>query len=192
MWNNDILLSISSGSIGYELTRPLNLYGKWFAECLALRFSRAILRCVPVLLLAFLLPRPYGAMLPASAFTFFAFTFSLFLTVFVVVAMSMFIYIGSIHLLESAGLRNITMSVMEFLTGAIIPIPFFPEPFRTIANLLPFGAMQNVPLRIYSGDITGSEMYTAILLQIFWLLVLLITGNLFMKRSLKYIIVQGG
>ena len=45
----------------------------------------------------------------------------------------------------------------DFLAGGYIPLPFFPEPFRKIAELLPFAAMQNMPLRIYSGDIAGMD-----------------------------------
>jgi len=57
---------------------------------------------------------------------------------------------------------------------------------------MPFAAMQNMPLRIYSGNISGTDALTGIALQIFWLAVLLLIGRLMMNRALKRVIVQGG
>lgn len=80
----------------------------------------------------------------------------------------------------------------NFLAGGYVPIPFFPEPFRKIAEFLPFAAMQNMPLRIYSGNISGKEVIAGIGLQIFWLVILVILGKLLMNHSLKRVISQGG
>ena len=80
----------------------------------------------------------------------------------------------------------------DFLAGGYVPIPFFPEPFRKIAELLPFAAMQNMPLRIYSGDIAGMDAVRGIGLQLFWVAAMLIFGKLFMRRSLKRVVTQGG
>ena len=80
----------------------------------------------------------------------------------------------------------------DFLAGGYIPLPFFPEPIRRVVELLPFAAMQNMPLRIYSGDIAGADALQGIGLQIFWFAVLLIFGKSLMKRSLKRVVTQGG
>ncbi len=80
----------------------------------------------------------------------------------------------------------------DFLAGAYVPIPFFPEPFRKVAELLPFAAMQNMPLRIYSGDIADMDALLGIGLQLFWFTVMLIFGKLLMKHSLKRVVTQGG
>lgn len=76
--------------------------------------------------------------------------------------------------------------------GSIIPLPFFPEPFRTVAELLPFAAMSNMPLRIYSGNIAGIDAYKGIVLQLFWLAALLLIGRFSLKQALKKVVVQGG
>ena len=58
--------------------------------------------------------------------------------------------------------------------------------------VLPFAAMQDAPLRIYSGDIAGSAVTETILLQLFWLLAMVIGGKLLMNQALKNVVVQGG
>jgi ABC-2 type transport system permease protein len=192
MWNNDILESISSGGIVYELARPLGLYGKWFAECIALRLSRVVLRSVPILLLAIVLPDPWGIAPPAGMLAFVFFLLSIVLAAFVVIAFGMLVYIGSMYTLSSVGLRIITMVLVDFLAGNLVPIPFFPEPWRTVAEFLPFASMGNAPLRIYSGDIAGAALAETILLQVFWAVVLLCIGLFCMRRAVRKIIVQGG
>ena len=86
----------------------------------------------------------------------------------------------------------VAVSVVEFFQGAVIPLPFFPENIQKIMELLPFAAMQNVALRIYSGDLAGDEMKKAIALQVFWLVVLVAIGKGLNRMAMKKVIVQGG
>ena len=84
------------------------------------------------------------------------------------------------------------VSGTEFLAGGVIPLPFFPDKLREVMELLPFAAMQNVPLRVYSGDLAGREALRAATLQIFWLFVLAGAGQLLMKRAEQKVRIQGG
>lgn len=86
----------------------------------------------------------------------------------------------------------VAVSVVEFFQGGVIPLPFFPEKIRMIMELTPFAAMQNVSLRIYSGDLSGAEMERAVFLQIFWLIVLIAAGRGLNRLAMKKVIVQGG
>ena len=194
MWffESEILSAISSGSIAYELVRPINLYRRWFCQSAANRSARAFLRCAPILIVAFILPPPLGMSFPGNPGRFFFFLVSSALSLGVVVAFSMLIYISTFYTFEPRGVRIVAAATADFLAGAIIPLPFFPEPFRTVAELLPFAAMQNMPLRIYSGNIGGNKIPGGILFQIFWLVVLYGLGQILMKRALKKVVVQGG
>jgi ABC-2 type transport system permease protein len=194
MWffENDIFSAIVSGNVAYELVRPIDLYGKWFFQGCANRLARAALRCMPILAVALFLPENMRLHLPPNAQQFVLFVLSAALSLFVVAAFSMLVYIVTFSTLSSQGPRMISIILVEFMAGAVIPLPFFPNGFRQIAELLPFGAMQNMPLRIYSGNISGIESLRGIALQVFWLVALVIIGKLMMKRALKKIVVQGG
>ena len=50
--------------------------------------------------------------------------------------------------------------------------------------------MQNVPLRVYSGDLSGAALEQAILLQFFWLAVMVFAGKILEQRAMKRIVVQ--
>ncbi len=190
--DHDILDSIVNGNIAYELCRPVNIYNMWFSRNLAKRFSSAVLRCMPILALAVFVPAPYGLMLPAGPMAFFLFLLTLLLGVCVTVAFCMLIYMLSFFTISPAGLCTVAVSTVEFFSGAIIPLPFLPGGIRELFELLPFASMQNVPLRIYSGDLNGNDMACAILLQIFWLFALVSLGKLLDALAMKKITVQGG
>ena len=192
VWDAEIASAIEAGSIAYELVRPVDLYGRWFLQVIANRLAGAMLRCAPVLLVAFLLPAPWGLSLPPSVGQFFLFLLSAVLALGVVAAFNMLTYISVFYTLSPRGMKLVAGMIADFFAGATVPLPFFPGPLRAVAELLPFAAMQNMPLRLYSGNIAGADALKGILLQVFWLAALLLLGRLCMGRALKKVIVQGG
>ena len=101
-------------------------------------------------------------MLPESPAAFFLFLFTLFMGTGVTVAFCMLVYMISFFTLSPQGIR------------------------------MPFASMQNVPLRIYSGDLYGAAAWQAAGLQLFWLLALFGLGRIIDALAMKKITVQGG
>ena len=192
MVENEIFENIMNGNVAYEMCRPVSIYNMWFSRSMANRLARTCLRCFPVLLFAALLPAPFGIGKPASIEHLGLFLVAMFLGFGVTVAFFMMIYGLTFFTISPNGLRILISSVVEFLAGAIIPLPFFPDKIRTVLELLPFASMQNVPLRIYSGSMSGEEMLQGILLQGIWLIVLVILGKILLTLAEKKIVVQGG
>lgn len=190
--DDEIYSAIGDGSIAYELVRPMNLYGRWFCQSTANRVAFTILNCLPALLVAFIMPEPYRMSLPLAMGQFLLFLLSTVLALCVVVAFAMLIYISLFYMLYQRGIKIIVTALTTFLSGGVIPLPFFPAPVLAIVKLLPFAAMQNMPLLIYSGNITGIDALKGIAFQLFWLVVLLIIGQFTMRCALKKVIVQGG
>ncbi|MCL2006570.1 MAG: ABC transporter permease [Treponema sp.] len=191
-WENDIIASIMEGGVAYEMVRPVDLYKRWFTQICANRLARALLRCSPILLVAFIVPQPYRMSLPPNITQLLMFLLSSMLSLSVVAAFSMLIYISLFYTLSPMGVRIIVAVLSDFLAGAILPLPFFPDNIRRVVELLPFAAMQNMPLRIYAGNIMGGDAIRGIALQLFWLLTLVLIGHISMKKALKKVIVQGG
>ena len=194
MWffESEIFDAISGGAIAYELVRPISIYGRWFFQSVANRLSRALLRCVPILAIAFLVPEPYRMTLPPDFGRVSLFLLSTALSLGVVVSFSMLVYIATFYMLSPRGISMVLAVLSDFLAGATIPLPFFPDRLRAIAELLPFAAMQNMPLRIYSGNIAGADAARGLALQAFWLVTLYAAGRLCMKHALNRVVTQGG
>lgn len=190
--DGEIFSLITGGNIAYELARPVDLYLMWFTKNAALRCSRAVLRCIPILAISFFLPAPYGLSLPVGFTAFFMFCITMALALGVIVAFGMLVYIATFYTMNPLGVRLLAATASDFFTGALIPLPFFPDWLRRIVELSPFGSMQNLPLRIWCGHIAGAEMWRAVGLQIFWLVALVACGKLWMGAALKRVTVQGG
>jgi len=190
-YENSIFESIESGNISYELVRPMDLYNRWFTMSSANRLSRTVLRCIPILAVAFVIPEPYRLILPGLG-QFGLFLLSMILSMLVVVSFSMLIYISAFFTVNSVGTRIIVGVAADFLSGGYVPVPFFPDTLRFIVELSPFGAMQNMPLLIFSGYLTGAELLRGLSLQVFWIAALMLIGRVLMRRALRKVIVQGG
>ena len=190
-WENELFDSIASGNVAYELCRPVSIYNMWFTRSAARRLSRAALRCLPVLLVASLLPTPYGMGLPDGPEAFAGFLISMVLGLLLVSAFSMLVYMSAFYTISSQGIRIVATNLMDFLCGAIIPLPFLPDAAQGILALLPFASMNNAPFRIYGGDIGGMEMAYTIGLQVFWTVVLVAVGKWMEQRVKQKIVVQG-
>ena len=191
-FDNEIFESITSGNIAYELCRPCDIYTMWFTKKMAIRLSRMMLRCLPILLISAFLPAPFHITLPPDWLSGVLFLISVILGFLVLISFSMLIYISAFYTISPMGIRILATSVTEFFAGAIIPIPFFPEAVQPILYALPFASMQNTPFLIYTGHIDGIDALKSIALQIVWFAALLIVGHILMKRALRKVVVQGG
>lgn len=191
-YDNEIFDHITSGSIAYELCRPCDLYSMWFVKNMAIRLSRVVLRCAPILLVAALLPAPYGVTLPASLEAALLFPISMLLGFLVMVAFSMLVYISAFYTISPNGVRILVTSVLEFLAGGVLPIPFFPDWLRPVMYALPFASMQNTPYLIYVGHFAAGDALGGMVMQLFWVIALVLMGKGWMNRALKKVVVQGG
>ncbi|WLD94508.1 ABC transporter permease [Alkalihalobacillus sp. AL-G] len=190
--DNELFDLITTGNIAYELCRPCGIYGYWYAKLLAQRLSSAFLRSFPILLVAFLLPEPYRMSLPPSFITFVLFLITLILGLFILVAISMFIYISVFITLSPVGSLLVFGVIGEFFAGLVIPIPLMPSWLKEIAYMLPFRLTADFPFRVYSGHIPQSDALVGIVLQLVWLLVLVLLGRYALKKALQKVVVQGG
>jgi ABC-2 type transport system permease protein len=81
------------------------------------------------------------------------------------------------------------------LSGASIPLAFFPEKARLVLSYLPFRAVYDIPLSILLGK-SGSDTWEGLAqlfaLQIVWMVVLTLAGNLFWNQAVKKVTVNGG
>ncbi len=191
-WENELFELIQTGNVAYELCRPYRLYDAWLVRIIATRMSNAALRCVPILLLAPLLPEGYRLSPPENGLQMACFLLSLWLALLVVAAFQMLIHSLTFYLLNPQGLKIISQSVASFLCGEVIPLPFFPESAQKLLSWLPFASMGNAPFRIYGGDIAGAALAETLFLQIFWIAALMLIGRFLMHVGLKKTLIQGG
>ncbi len=83
--------------------------------------------------------------------------------------------------------------IVLLLSGAVIPLPFFPGTIRGIVELLPFQAVYNMPLQVLINKSYGISDYIRFIgFQLIWLFILFALSRLFFKKASKVITVNGG
>ena len=190
--DNEIMNMIKKGDVAYELCRPQNLYLMWYVRILASKLSSVLLRCIPLLLIAFLLPAPYNLTLPHSIPAFIFFLITLLLSALLVTALVALMYVFIFYSIDSKGIMGMYCGIAEVLAGQIIPIPLFPNFLKAIAVFLPFAYISDFSFRIYSGNIQGVAIAQGLITQIAWLIITVLLGMLATNKILKRVSVQGG
>lgn len=94
---------------------------------------------------------------------------------------------------SSWGINIMKEVIVGLLSGASIPLAFFPEGIRTIVDRLPFQAIYNTPLQILlHNDLSATTIGRMFAIQFMWLVILFAASSLFWKWSLKRITINGG
>lgn len=183
---------IKNGNVAYELTRPKNLYFMWYFKIMAQRLSYVTLRSVPIIIIASILPSPYNLGAPISITNFFLFVIALIIGTFLMTAIITLYHVVTIRTLNEQGITNIFMAIGDLFSGGVVPIPFFPLFLQKVANVLPFRYVSDLAFRLYSGNININEGIKGIIVQLVWLFIIVIIGNLITRKNLRKIVVQGG
>lgn len=93
------------------------------------------------------------------------------------------------------GINIVKETIVLLLSGASIPLAFFPEKARMIVQYLPFRAVYDIPLSMLLGK-SGTDTWQGLVslfgLQLIWLVVLTIAGNIFWNCAVKKVTVNGG
>lgn len=190
--DNQIIEQIKNGTVAYELCRPYDLYWWWYLKHLAKRYSGCALRCIPVIIFAFLLPKPYGLSLPYSIESLFLFIIAIILGSFITASIAMIVQIIAFFTYQDKGISSLIYIIQGLLQGFDIPLPLLPVLFITLTEYLPFRLISDLSQRIYSGNIGISYGIQSIILQIIWIVLLVLFGRLLMKKALKKVSIQGG
>ncbi|MEI6285351.1 MAG: ABC-2 family transporter protein [Bacillota bacterium] len=182
---------IISGDIAYELCRPQNIFALWFSKMLASRLAATLLRALPVIGVALLLPAPYGMTFHGDGWTMLLFIVALSLaallnTAIIMLAMALMFFAPTPAVFSAVAI------VGDFLSGLIVPLPLLPDALQRIAYILPFRYGADLPFRIFTGNIAGCDAISGIGLQLLWLVLLVSAGKKVYQIALRKMVLQGG
>ena len=178
--------------MAYEIIRPYNLYLWWYIKSISKRIANGMLRVLPVIIVALILPEPYRLALPSSISNFILFLISLVLGILVVSAINMLVYTIGFYSYNDAGIGSIINSIMEVLSGGLVPVILLPNIIQKLTYYLPFRLISDLPFRVYTNNIGIYEGMLGIGLQLGWIIILVYVGNMIVKKSLGKVFVQGG
>ena len=190
--DDEVLKTIKTGTVAYELCRPYNTYIWWFIRGLSNRYARVVLRCLPIILLSLFLPEPFKLAMPSSILSFILFLITLIIGSILLVSILMIIQSIAFFTLEGKGISDLIFIVADLFAGMLFPLPLMPKVIQNIGMYLPFRLISDLPFRIYSGNIGISYALNDIVLQIIWIMIFVLIGQIIMKIALKKVCIQGG
>lgn len=90
------------------------------------------------------------------------------------------------------GMHMLKGAILNFLSGLLIPISFFPLWAQKILAFMPFNSIIYTPVMIFLGKFKGSEIIYALMIQIIWVIAFGFLGILLWKQAIKRLTILGG
>ena len=183
---------IRTGAIAYDLCRPLHLYGYYYARILAQKLTGSVLRALPMLVFAALLPEGWGLCLPVSLPALGLAFIALVLGLFCVSALENITMAFTMRTLDPRGMQAMLNMLMMILAGNILPLTLFPDRWQRVITLLPYAQLLDTPIRLYTGEYALQQAPEALLIQAAWTVILVLAGCFFWRTNQRKLIIQGG
>ena len=180
---------IRSGNIIVELLRPVD-YQK---ATLAITVGNALSEGLVVVLFGLVFALVAGlTRMPADLATWLLFIVSVllsFLTKFLIVYVFSLVCFWTTSLMGVSWLRR---GLTDFFSGALIPLSFFPDWLRTLADWLPFRSIVYVPASIFIGRLQGRELWLVFAQNLIWIVALWFLAKLVWSIAMRRVTIQGG
>lgn len=182
----EVSKTIQTGAIASDMLRPTSWYGLWWSRDLGRALAAMLIRMLPTLTIGWLL---FDVALPASPQAALGFLLVVVLAAWVSFSLRLLANLSSFWLIDHRGIAAIFITLATFLSGMTMPIAFFPEPLRTVAELLPFQAVLMAPNHVYLGK---EPLVIVAAQQVFWIAALALVCQAVLRLGERKLVVHGG
>lgn len=109
---------------------------------------------------------------------------------------SFFYYYGfgllSFKITNMWGLGQIMGAVSQLLSGALIPLVFFPHFVQKLFDFLPFKSMVYTPCMMFLNKLSSEEIIYSIGIQVVWIVIMAVVARLIWRSLIKQLTILGG
>ena len=187
-WRFNLGERVRLGEIVTDLLRPVTLYGRDLAERYGTGLYYLVTRAPAVFAAGWLV---YG-LTPPLRWELLLFPVSLALAMAVCGGL-WFLACSAAFWRETANNElSAVVFVNSFLGGVFVPLDFYPEALRWLADALPFRATLYTPVAIFTGTLSGGPLLFGLLHQVVWAIGLAALGSVLESRGLRRLAVHGG
>ena len=180
---------VVQGEIAVQLIKPLHVQTVMMSEAMGEAAFRFLMFTLPITVVVVPL---FGLQTPADPALYGWTLLSFVLALLVNSQINFLVGCLTFHLQNIFGVIRAKMVMMEFLTGVLIPFTFFPDWVQTVVSWLPFQAISYIPVTIFLGLRTGTDLHAALALQAAWAVGLFVCGRWLWNRSVRHVTLQGG
>jgi ABC-2 type transport system permease protein len=180
---------VRNGLIASDILKPVSFRSYILSYSLGTLVFRVLMQLLPVFIVSIIL---FGFMPPFSPMMALYFLCSMILGYLVLYSINFIIWICSFWFYRIFSLVTIKDAAIMIFSGAILPLWFMPQWLVKIIKCTPFDSIYFTPISIYLGQMPNDEIYSSVLRQIIWVLILSVVGQLLWKAATKKLVVQGG
>lgn len=190
MWGwLEIAQTIRTGDIASDLSKPFSYFGYWLSRDLGRAAYHVLYRSVPTVLLGSLL---FDVRAPERLHTWLLFAVSVLLAVVLGFCVRFIINVSGFWATDVRGMNNLALVAVNFLTGFIVPLEFFPPAVRGILEILPFAGMISIPINVWLEHAVGWEALGLLLRQAVWTVLFVLACQLMLQAATRKLVLQGG
>ncbi|MGL5978793.1 MAG: ABC transporter permease [Erysipelotrichaceae bacterium] len=185
-----IASEVKDGSIAINLIRPISYLKRIFAQCMGGVFYNLIvifsLGFFGIIL--YVLTHNIELQWWNVALFFISTSLGILISFFTSFCFGM----SAFKLTNIWGVSQVMNAVVQLLSGALIPLVFFPEWAQTLVMFFPFSSIIYTPVMIFLGKLEGLALVQALGLQIVWVISLLMLSIWIWKKMVQRLVILGG
>jgi ABC-2 type transport system permease protein len=185
----EIALSIRSGDVVSDLSKPFDYYAFWLGQDAGRALYHLLSRGVPTLLVGVVL---FRIDLTGDPVRWLLFVLSVVLAIWISFGLRFIMNISTFWLLDYRGAGLLLMFASSFFSGLLVPLNYWPDGARQVAGWLPFAGMIQAPVEVFIGTASGADLAALLVFQLSWGVALMLVGRLMLDRGVRKVIVQGG
>jgi ABC-2 type transport system permease protein len=185
----DIALTIRSGDVVSDLSKPFDYYAFWLSQDAGRAIYHTLFRAVPTILVGVAL---FDVRLPLDVGRWLAVLLSLALAVWISFGMRFLANIAAFWLLDYRGVTYALIFANGFFSGMLVPLVYWPDWARAAVVWLPFAGLVQAPVDVVLGKATEAELAEVLLFQFAWGVALMAACRLALALAVRRVVVQGG
>lgn len=174
---------VNDGTIARFFIRPFSYRKHILIDTISWRVFNLTVFTIPLLVLVFILLNE--VLVTASFEKIFLIIIFLLAAWGIEVLTSLAIVAFAFYFEQARSLTHLKWILNGVLGGSLLPLSLYPEWFEKITRLLPFQYKFAVPMEIYLGQKNETQIVTALVGALAWVLVLYLLVNKFWNRAVK-------
>lgn len=169
---------IQSGEISERMLKPVNVKFLIYFSAIGERPLSNIISVAALILGLIINP-------PVSVLSLVSFLLFLVMAGVIAYAFNLFEGVVTFYITEPSGIMNMFSHIARLLSGYWIPLMFFPEWVKSLAEYSPFPWMVHGPYQALYLEVSDPQLLKNFLLTLFWAIFLNVVMAYFWKKSIK-------
>ena len=189
---NVVHSEVKKGTIAMQLIKPISYRLRLYFSSLGDSLYVFVFLMIPGFIGIILVNAFYGSLAVFTPLNIMLFVISFGFSIMINLSISFILGMTTFITTNLWGIMQIYQAVFRLLSGALIPLTFFPSIFEKILTFLPFSSLVSAPANILLGVMPSEQVLKVMIVQFVWLIILFLLTNVIWKKVVHRLVVNGG